>query len=77
MLEKEYSYFNKNKASLLKKYNNKFIVIMGEEVIGAYDTQEEALRESSKKYAVGTFLIQKVSNDPSDTVQKFFSNVYF
>ncbi|MBU0684095.1 MAG: hypothetical protein KJ864_07410 [Candidatus Omnitrophica bacterium] len=38
---------------------------------------EEALKEASKKYKLGTFLIQKVSQDESETTQRFFSMVYF
>lgn len=77
MLEKEYDYFLKNKEALLQKYKDQFIVIMGEQVVGNYLSQEEALREASSKYALGTFLIQKVSNNKEDVTQRFFSLVYF
>ncbi len=74
MLEKEYGYFVKNKETLLQKYPDQFIVIIGETVIGNYATQEEALREASKQHALGTFLIQKISNKPEDITQRFFSS---
>lgn len=77
MLEKEYNYFLKNKETLLQKYQDWFIVIIGEQVVGNYLSQEEALRESSSKYALGTFLIQKVSTNQEDVTQRFFSLVYF
>lgn len=78
MLEKEYSYFLKNKAALLKEYANKFIVIIGEQVVGSYDSQEEALKEASQKYTIGEFLIQKISDNQDDVTQRFFSaNVCF
>ena len=73
MLEKEYDYFLKNKQTILKDYGNKFIVIVGEQVVGNYESQEEALKESSQKYTLGTFLIQKVSDKPEDITQRFFS----
>lgn len=76
-LEKEYNYFLKNKESLLKKYENKFIVIVGEDIIESFDSQDDALREASKKYSLGSFLIQKVSKGEEDVSQKFFSMVYF
>ncbi|MDD5156142.1 MAG: DUF5678 domain-containing protein, partial [Candidatus Omnitrophica bacterium] len=72
-LEKEYNYFLNNKATLLQKYPNQFIVIINETVVGNYASQEEALREASGKYTLGTFLIQKVSNNQEDTTQRFFS----
>lgn len=77
MLGKEYDYFLKNKQEFLKEYLNKFIVIKDEQIVGSYSSQEEALKESSRKYAPGTFLIQKVSDKPEDTTQRFFSRVYF
>lgn len=76
-LKNEYSYFIKNKENLLKSFLNRFIVIINDKVVGDYDSQGEALKEASKKYKVGTFLIQKVSPDDTDTTQKFFSMVYF
>lgn len=76
-LEKEYNYFLKNKEALLKKYENKFIVIVDEGVVGGFDTQEAALRYASKEYKLGTFLIQRVSMDEEDISQKFYSMVYF
>jgi len=73
MLEKEYNYFLKNKAALLKEHANKFIVIIGEQVVGSYASQEEALKEASQKYTIGEFLIQKVSDNQDDVTQRFFS----
>ncbi len=73
MLEKEYKYFLENKDSLLKEYRNMFIVIKDDKVVGSYTTQDEALSESSRKYALGTFLIQKISDKPEDVSQRFFS----
>jgi len=43
MLDKEFSYYLANQNELLKKYNNRFIVIMGETVVDDYDTYEQAL----------------------------------
>lgn len=76
-LEKEYSYFLKNKDALLKSFPDKFIVIIGDEVVDNFDSQDDALKEASKKYKLGTFLIQKVSKDENDITQRFFSMVYF
>ena len=76
-LEKEYKYFLENKDILIKTYENKFIIIIGEEIVSSFDSQEEALREANKKYKLGSFLIQKVSKDEEDISQRFFSMVYF
>ena len=76
MLEKEYQYFLKNKDTLLKKHEGKFIVIVGNEVVGSYSSREEALKKASSKHDIGTFLIQKVSRGEDDVIQRFSSRVY-
>lgn len=76
MLEKEYQYFLKHKDALLKEHEGKFIVIIGNEVVGSYSSREGALKEASSKHEIGTFLIQKVSRGEDDVVQRFSSRVY-
>lgn len=76
MLEKEFEYYLKNKDEILAKYNNKYIVIIGEQVIEQYETQEEALKDTVAKHKIGSFLIQKVSKNEDDTTARFFSKVY-
>ena len=76
MLEKEYQYFLKHKDALLKEYEGKFVVIIGEKIVDSYSSREEALREASAKYDIGTFLIQKISRGEDDVIQRFSSRVY-
>lgn len=76
MLEKEYGYFQKHKDELKKKYLGKFIVIKGEAVIGVYSTAGEALKETSGKNEIGTFLIQEIVENDSDIIQRFHSRVF-
>ncbi len=75
MLDKEYNYYLAHKESLYERYTDKYIVIKGEEIVGSYDSQETALTEATKKYDVGSFLIQKVSLKEEDNEQRFFSRV--
>ena len=37
MLEKEFTYYLDHQSELVEKYNGKFLVIKGEDVIGVYD----------------------------------------
>ena len=76
-LEKEYKYFLENRDALFKAFPNKWVVIIDNKVVGDYDSQEEALKEAARKFTLGSFLIQKVSNDEGDVTQKFFSMVCF
>jgi hypothetical protein len=77
MLDKEFKYYLDNQDELLKKYNNRFIVIVGGEVVGDYDSMEDAYFESGKKYPLGTFLIQKCSPGDKDYTATFHSRVRF
>jgi len=77
MLEKEFKYYLKHQKELLKKYNGRVIVIIGEKVIGDYDTEAEAYTETIKSHALGTFLIQ-ICTPGSDTyTQTFHSRAVF
>lgn len=76
-LEKEFNYFLNNQESLVKIYDGKFIVIVGEEVVGSYNSEIEALTECSKKYERGTFLIQLCAPGDQSYRQTFHSRVMF
>lgn len=76
MLEEEYKYYIDNKDSLIKKHNKKFVVIKENEVIGVYSTREKALEETIKEHELGSFLIQKVSKNEEEQIQRFSSRVF-
>lgn len=77
MLEKEFQYYLDNQKELAKKYNGKFIVIVGNEVIGNYDKEPEAYFETEKKHKPGTFLIQYCEPGTESYTQTFHSRVVF
>jgi calcineurin-like phosphoesterase family protein len=77
MLDKEFKYYLDNQNELLKKYNGRFIVIVGEDVVGDYDTFDDAYFKSVEKYKLGTFLIQKCTEGDKDYTQTFHSRVKF
>jgi hypothetical protein len=74
-LKPQYDYFLQIRESLLPEKEGKFVVIVGKEVVGTYDSAPDAVRESAKKYPIGTFLIQKVVSDMNSLVQKFASPI--
>lgn len=77
MLDKEFKYYLDNQIELVKKYNGKFIVIVGNVVVGVYDSEGEAFLESKKKYEIGTFLIQLCSPGKDSYTQVFHTRAYF
>ena len=58
MLDIEYEYLNKNLQTFLSKYKKKTIVIVGDKVVGVYNTFNEAYSKSIKEYKPGSFLIE-------------------
>lgn len=75
MLDKEFKYYKKNQSDLVKKYNGKYIVIIGQKVIADYESQSEAYSTTSMKHEVGTFLIQYVSPGKKDYTATYHSRV--
>lgn len=59
MLEKEFKYYLDNQSALVKKYNGKVIVIIGEEIIGVYSNKMDAYKKSIEDHESGTFLIME------------------
>lgn len=77
MLKDEFEYFLKNKKELVDKYDGRFIVIKDQKVIGNYESELEAVEETSKDQEVGTFLVQKCKQGDDSVTQTFHSRVYF
>lgn len=75
LLKKDFDYYVKNHEEIVKRYLNKYIVIKEEKIVDSYDTFEEALEEASKKYDLGTFIIQKCDKSLDEQTQVFHSRV--
>lgn len=74
-LEREFKYYLKNQDDLVRKYNGKFVVIKGETVLGAYDTETEAVNKTSETEELGTFLVQRCEPGTESYTQTFHSRV--
>jgi hypothetical protein len=74
-LEKEFQYYLKNQAELVRKYDGKFVVIKNREVIGVYTDEMEAIMETQKTEELGTFLVQRVAPGSAAHTQVFHSRV--
>lgn len=77
MLEKEFKYYLNNQNQLVEKYNGKYIVIKGEDVIAVYDSETEAYFETQKQHELGTFLIQYCEPGDEAYTEIFHSRVSF
>lgn len=78
MLKEEFQYYLSNQAELVKSYKGKFLVIVGQTVVGAYRSMKEAATKAAKKYRLGTFLIQECTEGEDAYTQDFYNvNVTF
>jgi len=75
MLEKEFQYYLQHQKELVKKYDNRYLVITNEEVVGNYDNFANAVSEAEQNYKPGTFLVQKCSEGEKDYTVKYHSRV--
>jgi len=76
-LKKEFDFYITNQDQLVAQYNGKVIVIKDQRVVGAYDSVEEAVRETGKNLPLGTFLVQKCEPGAQSYTQTFHSRVAF
>ncbi|MBI3024108.1 MAG: hypothetical protein HY618_02155 [Candidatus Tectomicrobia bacterium] len=60
-LERERAFLDSHREELLKQYGGKFLAIRGEEVLGAFDTLEDALRGTFTVHGLGNVLIRRPS----------------
>jgi hypothetical protein len=58
---RELLYFERIKAGLLKKYKGKFALIMGEELIGVFNSLYTALQEGSRRFGYDIFFVKLIS----------------
>ena len=76
-LEREFNYYLSHQDELVKKYNRKFIVIKDGSVIGAYDSELEAVETTAQHHELGTFLVQKCEPGTESYTQSYHSRVAF
>ena len=63
-LEKERAFYEANKAELRSKYAGKRVVIATDKVLGIYNTDREAIQETSKTMVRGSFMVKYIPEDP-------------
>ena len=76
-LEKEFQYYLDHQKELVKQYKGRFIVIKNAQVLGAFDTELEAIQETTKKHELGTFLVQKCEAGKESYTQQYHSRAVF
>ena len=76
-LEEQFNFYLANQEELVKQYGGRYIVIKDRKVIGAYDSEAEAIKETSRDHELGTFIVQKCEAGDDAYTEVFHSRVAF
>lgn len=76
-LENEFKYYLEHQDELVVKYSGKIIAIKGGEVLGAYDSEPEAIKALSKSHELGTYLLQRCLPGKDSYTRTFHSRVVY
>lgn len=76
-LQNEFEFFLKHQQEFARLYAGKFVVIKDRKVLGAFESEIEAVRVTSERHALGTFIVQKCTGDSGSVTQTFHSRVAF
>jgi hypothetical protein len=73
MFEVENKFYEENQTFLREKYLGKRVVIAKDKILGVYDTDSEAIAETSKTMELGTFCIKYIPVDPSEEYHRLLT----
>lgn len=63
LLAVETAYYDEHARDLLLTYPNRFLLIHGDKLIGAYESHSEAVAEGVRKYGRGPFLVRRTGDE--------------
>lgn len=72
-VDDNYAWFEDNLTELVKKYDDKYIVIKNKSVLSAYDSFDDAFTKTSESENPGTYIILLCSLDKNKTSQFIIS----
>lgn len=64
-MKEDFEWYMMNCAELFAEFGDKYVVIKGKKVLGAYDSYGEGVRAAQKTEPLGSFIVQKCGNDES------------
>jgi hypothetical protein len=66
MLEEERQFYAENLATWLPQYPGKYVLVKGRQLVGAFDTNDEALAEGARRFGLGPFLVRRVQQQQEE-----------
>jgi hypothetical protein len=63
MLEQERRFYDEQLEEWLSRYAGRFVLVKDGELIGTFDTVEEALAEGARRFGLSSFLVRRVERE--------------
>jgi len=76
MFEVENQFYQANRETLREKYLGKRVVIVKDKVLGIYDSDAEAIKETSKTMKPGTFCVKYIPVNPAEEHHRLLSFLF-
>ena len=73
--DREFNYYLSKQDDFVKDHNGEWVVIKGNEVLGFYMDQLQAINETQKTHQLGTFMVQHISKGEAEYTRTFHSRV--
>ena len=73
--DNEFKFYLTKQDEFVKEHNGQWVVIKGNEVLGFYHDQMQAIKETQKTHQLGTFMVQHISQGESEYTRTFHSRV--
>ena len=76
-LKEEFQWYLQNQDDLVAQYEGRYLVIKDKKILGVFDNDMDAIRQTMLNHELGTFLVQICSSDPHSTSAIFRSRARF
>jgi Family of unknown function (DUF5678) len=63
MLEEEREYYEQNLGDWLHHYPGKYVAVVGKDVLGFFDTIDDALQAGARQVGLNSFLVRRVQEE--------------
>ncbi len=60
MLEEERRYFDEHLEEWLNRFAGRVVLVKGQELIGSFDDEDDALAEGARRFGRSSFLVRRV-----------------
>ena len=71
--DREFNFYLSKQDEFVKDHNGEWVVIKGNEVLGFYVDQLQAINEIQKTHQLGTFMVQHISKGEAEYTRTFHS----